>query len=395
MNIPPQTPPDTQADGAAGSAGAGRLADALRAAITRELLRAYHFINSSHFRSALVAPTLGLHDSERNLGLWQVHTRTLLISERLVFDKPWSIVLEVLKHEMAHQYVHEILGQRDETAHGPAFQAVCARLGIDATAVGIKPAPGGGLAAEPPEQDDQSRLLRRVARLLALAQSHNPHEAEAAMHEAQRLMLKHNIDRQHVEPGHPAAQRRRYGFRQLGTPKGRTDEAQRLLAMLLGRYFFVEAIWVPSYDPRRDRRGSVLEICGSEDNLEMAAYVHDFLTHTAERLWVEHKQAAGIRGDRERRTYLAGVMLGFAERLADKERAHQVEGLVWAGDPGLRDYFRRRYPHVRRVQQKGQPRTQARAAGKKAGREIILSRPLRSGSSGGGPRAALPGRRED
>ena len=367
----------------------------LESALLRQLLVEWRNFNQTYFKGKLVPPVLQLSEGGTQLGCWTQQSRTLELSRKLVLEQPWGVVMEVLKHEMAHQYVHEILGQRDETAHGPAFQAVCARLGIDATAVGIKPAPGGGLAAEPPEQDDQSRLLRRVARLLALAQSHNPHEAEAAMHEAQRLMLKHNIDRQHVEPGHPAAQRRRYGFRQLGTPKGRTDEAQRLLAMLLGRYFFVEAIWVPSYDPRRDRRGSVLEICGSEDNLEMAAYVHDFLTHTAERLWVEHKQAAGIRGDRERRTYLAGVMLGFAERLADKERAHQVEGLVWAGDPGLRDYFRRRYPHVRRVQQKGQPRTQARAAGKKAGREIILSRPLRSGSSGGGPRAALPGRRED
>lgn len=373
------------------AAGSEQLGDALRAAITRELLRAFHFINSSHFRSVLLAPTIGLHPGERNLGQWQAHTRTLLLSEQLVLTKPWSVVLEVLKHEMAHQYVHEILGQREETAHGPAFQAVCARLGIDATAVGLHPVSSGSESAD---SDDQSRLLRRIARLLALAQSHNPHEAEAAMHEAQRLMLKHNLDRQHVDPHGPQARRIRYGFRQLGLPKGRTDEAQRLLAMLLGRHFFVEAIWVPSYDPRRNRRGSVLEICGSEDNLEMAAYVHDFLTHTAERLWTEHKQAAGIRGDRERRTYLAGVMLGFAERLAEKERVHQVEGLVWAGDPGLQDYFRRRYPHVRRVHQKGQPRTQARAAGKQAGREIILSRPLRSGATGRGPIAALPGRRE-
>ena len=389
---PPPVPPAGAPD--AEGPDAGHLADSLRAAITRELSRSWHFINSSHFRSALTAPTLGLHRGDRALGLWQAATRTILLSERLVLDKPWGVVLEVLKHEMAHQYVHEILGQTTETAHGPAFQAVCARLGIDATAVGLKPPPAGDAASGPDE--DQSRLLRRVARLLALAESQNPHEAEAAMYEAQRLMLKHNLDRQQFDRAHAgAAPRARYGFRQLGEPRGRTDEAQRLLAMLLGKYFFVEAIWVPGYDPRCDRRGTVLEICGSEDNLEMAAYVHGFLTHTAERLWAAHKQAAGITADRDRRTYLAGVMLGFAERLAEKERQHQVEGLVWAGDRVLQDYFRRRHPHVRRVQQKGQPRTPARAEGKKAGREIVLSRPLRSGASPGGPRAALPGRRED
>lgn len=391
------SPPPADQAGAPDAEGphAEHLADSLRAAITRELLRSWHFINSSHFRSALLAPTLGLHRGDRSLGLWQAATRTILLSERLVLDKPWGVVLEVLKHEMAHQYVHEILGQTVETAHGPAFQAVCARLGIDATAVGLKPPPEDADAASGPDAD-QSRLLRRVARLLALAESQNPHEAEAAMYEAQRLMLKHNLDRQQFDRTHAGtAPRARYGFRQLGEPRGRTDEAQRLLAMLLGKYFFVEAIWVPGYDPRSDRRGTVLEICGSEDNLEMAAYVHGFLTHTAERLWAAHKQAAGITADRDRRTYLAGVMLGFAERLAEKERQHQVEGLVWAGDRVLQDYFRRRYPHVRRVQQKGQPRTPARAEGKKAGREIVLSRPLSSGATPGRARAALPGRRED
>ena len=400
----PPPPPGPSADPAAAGAAAGRSASAspprsdtarlsaeLRAAVVRELARAWHFINGSHFRSALLPPTIGLHPGQSRLGMWQAATRTLSLAEDLVMSRPWGVVLEVLKHEMAHQYVHEILGQTTETAHGPAFQAVCARLGIDATAVGLKPPPTDAAT----EADaDHSRLLRRVARLLALAESQNPHEAEAAMYEAQRLMLKHNLDRQQVGRA-GAAPRARYGFRQLGEPRGRTDEAQRLLAMLLGKYFFVEAIWVPGYDPRCDRRGTVLEICGSEDNLEMAAYVHGFLTHTAERLWAAHKQAAGITADRDRRTYLAGVMLGFAERLAEKERQHQVEGLVWAGDRVLQDYFRRRYPHVRRVQQKGQPRTPARAEGKKAGREIVLSRPLRSGATPGGPRAALPGRRED
>ena len=379
---------------ASGPDRAAPLADALRTAITRELLRCWHFINSSHFRSALRPPTLGLHPGGHSLGLWQAPTRTILLSERFVLEKPWGVVLEVLKHEMAHQYVHEVLGRCEETAHGPAFQSVCARLGIDATAAGLKTPLGSSTDSE---ADDQPRLLRRIARLLALAQSQNPHEAEAAMHEAQRLMLKHNLDRQQLGATFPGGeQRARYGFRQLGEPKGRTDEAQRLLAMLLGRYFFVEAIWVPGYDPRTDRRGTVLEICGTADNLEMAAYVYDFLNQTAERLWVAHKQATAIRGDRDRRTYLAGVMLGFAERLADKERQHQVEGLVWAGDAVLQDFFRRRHPHVRRVHQKGQPRTEARAEGKKAGREIILSRPLRSGSaeSGGGRPLALPARRD-
>ncbi|MFO0572763.1 MAG: DUF2786 domain-containing protein [Polyangia bacterium] len=427
-------PPASDPAAAAGDAGAGRaapprsdparLSAELRAAVVRELARAWHFINGSHFRSALLPPTIGLHPGQSRLGMWQAATRTLSLAEDLVMSRPWGVVLEVLKHEMAHQYVHEILGPRGgargvsksghdvdgsadchETAHGPAFQAVCERLGIDATASGLpEPPPGAGDGAASAE----TKLLQRVARLLALAESSNVHEAEAAMQEAQRLLLKHNLGARAARDAHDArnardgrharegGRARGYSFRHLGPVRARVDESARLVAMILGRHFFVEAIWVQSYDPLAARRGSVLEVCGSVENLELASYVHDFLHAAGERLWSEHKQRAGLRLDRDRRTYIAGVMLGFAERLAVQEKAQRTEGLVWCGDADLDVFFRRRHPHVRRVYQKGQPRTEARQEGQRAGRELVLHRPLRAPSSSGasaGPRALPPARR--
>lgn len=417
---PPPPPPPPGADRAAPPrSDTTRLSAELRAAVVRELARAWHFINGSHFRSALLPPTIGLHPGQSRLGMWQAATRTLSLAEDLVMSRPWGVVLEVLKHEMAHQYVHEILGPRGgppgssqeghgpdgsadchETAHGPAFQAVCARLGIDATASGLPESPpgeGDGASAE-------TKLLQRVARLLALAESSNVHEAEAAMQEAQRLLLKHNLsaraarDAREGRGAGGGGRERGYSFRHLGPVRARVDESARLVAMILGRHFFVEAIWVQSYDPLAARRGSVLEVCGSVENLELASYVHDFLHAAGERLWLEHKQRAGLRLDRDRRTYIAGVMLGFAERLATQEKAQRTEGLVWCGDADLDVFFRRRHPHVRRVYQKGQPRTEARQEGQRAGRELVLHRPLRAPSSssqgaGAGPRALPPARR--
>lgn len=398
----------TSGAGAAAKEGAARLSAELRAAVVRELLRSWHFINGSHFRSALLPPTLGLHAGEHRLGFWQGATRTLSLAEELVMTRPWGVVLEILKHEMAHQYVHEILGRTDETAHGASFQAVCAKLGIDATASGLphETEARGREAADSAE----AKLLQRVARLLALAESSNLHEAEAAMKEAQRLLLKHNLDAGRARTGHAAGApghagatdraRRSYSFRHLGAVRARVDESARLVAMILGRHFFVEAIWVQSYDAAAGRRGSVLEICGSVDNLELAAYVHDFLHAAGERLWAEHKRRTGLRLDGERRTYLAGVMLGFAERLSQQEEAQRTEGLVWRGDADLDTFFRRRHPHIRRVYQKGQPRSEARQEGQRAGRELVLHRPLRAPSSGhsagqtpSAPKALPPARR--
>jgi hypothetical protein len=344
----------------------GSLSAQLHAATVRELLRSWHHFNATLFRRALNPPQLGLSPSGSKLGMWLPGTRALLLSESLVMTKPWGVVLEVLKHEMAHQYVHEILGRSDESAHGPAFQAVCARMGIDASAAGL---PSSTDSEEEPVDGDRARQLRKIARLLSLAESQNIHEAESAMQEAQRLLLKYNLEV-------PTTDGRRYSFRHLGQPRGRVDEHLRLVAVVLGRFFFVETIWVSSFEPLTGRQGSVLEVVGRSENLEMSAYVYDFLLHSAERLWLEHKRQHRLTSNRERRTFLSGVMLGFADKLAQQQKGQAQQGLVWVADAELSKYLRNRHPNIRRVYSQGQPRSETRAAGKQAGEKLVLHRPI-------------------
>jgi hypothetical protein len=345
----------------------------LERALVRELAHTWRVLNGTHFKDALRPPTLALVGSEAHLGRWIPATRTLEISRPLVLTKPWGVVVEVMKHEMAHQYAHEVLGATDETAHGPAFRMTCEKLGIDASAAGLPSAP----------RDENGKMIERIARLLALAESPNVHEAEAAMAAAQRLMLKYNLEAR----GAAAS----YAYRHLGKPTGRTTEGERILAMIVGTYFFVEAIWVPVYRPREGKRGSVLEICGTSENLEIAEYVHGFLTETAERLWREHKRAQGLRSDRDRRTYIAGVMTGFAEKLAHQSRANRAQGLVWVKDGDLEGFFRKRHPYVRHFRYVGQQRNESYAHGRAAGQRIVLHRAVKEPSEERG--LALPAKR--
>ena len=241
-----------------------RLTAALEAALVRELRATWWQLNESFFRDALRPPTMHLVLGRHNLGRWMPATRTIEMSRPLLLERAWGVVVEVLKHEMAHQYVHEVLGETDQAPHGRAFQEACARLGVDARASGVPEVQA--TAAE-------DRVVERIARLLALAESPNRHEAEAAMAVAQRLMLKHNLDASRDRKG--AA--RDYAFLHLGEPTGRVAEHERLVAMILGKYFFVEAIWIPVYRPLAGKRGSVLELCGTSANLAIADYVHGFL----------------------------------------------------------------------------------------------------------------------
>lgn len=339
-----------------------RLSSELENALLRELAREWARLNERLFDGALEPPGLGLHDRESPLGAWDRRTRSLRLARSLLTHEPWAVTVEVLKHEMAHQYVHEVLGCTEETAHGPAFRETCQRLGIDAAAAGLPE------AVDP--DSPRARALRKVQGLLALAESPNPHEAEAALNAAHRLMRRHNI------AWSATASRGAYGFVQVGPVKKRFQAHEKLLAGILGQHFFVQALWALSLDPWTLERGRVLEICGTPENLAIAEHVHAYVLQTAERLWRQHKRQHRLPNNRSRRRFLSGVMVGFHDRLSEEATECEETGLIWQGDADLQDWVGRRHPHL--VRGRG-PRMKADATwshGRAAGRQITVHRPV-------------------
>jgi len=154
--------------------------------------------------------------------------------------------------------------------------------------------------------------------------------------------------------------------------------------ILLAPHFFVEDIGVPVYRALDSQRGPGLEMCGTPANLAVAEYVHAYLTETSEQLWQEHKKALGLDSNRDRRVYLAGVMAGFAEKLARQAVKHKEEGLVWVKDADLGHFFRRRHPHIRHVRHTGARKNEAFAHGREAGKRIVLRKGVQGGTGARG-----------
>jgi hypothetical protein len=304
-----------------------------------------------------------LREGTSLLGCFVRDPRRIELSRSLVLNEPWGSVIEVLKHEMAHQFVVEVY-RDEETSHGPRFQQLCEHLGIDARGSGL-PAP----------HNERTPILDRIRKLFALAGSSNQNEAEAAMRMAHRLMLKHNLERPST------TETNAYGWKHLGRYTGRISEAENLLAGLLGEFFFVQPIWVSVYRVQDHKRVSVLEVTGRHENLAMAEYVYSFLQNAGEALWREHKQRHEIRRDSERRVYLAGVMRGFAEKLRSERKAAEATGLVWVADPAAQRYFRRRHPRVRTTVRVSSEHRATAAHGREAGKSLVLNRPLGQGPS--------------
>jgi hypothetical protein len=352
----------------------GELSIELEAKLLVRLVDEWESINATFFWHALRRPVFQLSDARERLGQWNAELRSLEISRSLVLERPWVEVVEVLKREVGHQFVDECL-RAEGIDREPAFQRVCERLGIDVQSRGPE---------APAADDPASRTLDRIRKLLALAQSPNQHEAELAAMTARRLMLRLNLE---VDRTPRPVERRRYGFRHLGRPAGRIFEHDRRLASILGKYFFVQSLWIPVYRPREGKRGTVLEICGLEANLLMAEHVHAFLSATVTRLWSEYARGSGQGVSRDRQAFLAGAMRGFDAKLEAQGRQLEEQGLVWAPPAELRSYFQRRYPRIQTVHRSGARRNDAYAEGERAGREIVLSQPVATGPSGEAPKA--------
>jgi hypothetical protein len=348
------------------------LSAALETALLRELRACYDWENHARFGRRLMPPVFALADAAGWLGRWVRATRTIELSRAFVLERPWLEVLGVLQHEMAHQFVDEVRGMVDETAHGETFRRVCAERGIDARAAGAPvPADSG---------PDVDRVLDRIRKLLALAGSPNQHEAEIAMRKAHELMLRHNVE------AAAARGERSFEIRQLGDPLRRATRVEADIIALLTQFFFVKAIRVPVYLPLHGRRGLVYEILGTRPNVEMASHVHAFLLATAERLWSENRGDRRVRSGRDRLQYQSGVVRGFHEKLAAERTELQGTGLVWVRDAGLDEAYHARHPRIttttRRVNVSA-----AHAAGREAGRTVVLHKPVERGpSSSASPR---------
>lgn len=373
----------------------------LEAALVRELASNFAWENDARFGKRLRPPVFVLSNAATRLGQWISATRTLELSRKMVLARPWPEVIAVLQHEMAHQYVDEVLQVRDESAHGPTFQRVCSERGIDARAAG-RPvaatadaqAASDAPSASPHAQTEGNRVLERIRKLLALAGSAEMHEAELAMKRAHELMLRYNID-EAAAPKNLA-----YEVAHLGDPTKRHTRVETEIIALLSALFFVKVIQVPVYLPTLGKRGSVFEIAGTQANLAMATHVYAFLMATAERLWLANRNDKRVRSGRDRLAYQAGVIRGFHEKLATERKSLSVvpsdsneKALVWRGDRALDAFYRAKHPRiVRRTSRVRQ--NAAHAAGAEAGRTIVLHRPVGSGegrTSNSGPRY-LPGK---
>ena len=292
-------------------------------------------------RCSLQMPLFTLRDLNGKWGTWSGSKREISLSRKLVMNHSWDSVREVLVHEIAHQYVHEVLGTHNETPHGHLFQEACHLLRANPKSSGSYPPLDERVASESLHSNDKTML--RVKKLMALAESGNRHEAELAMAKAHELITKYNLDLFAEE-----IERRDFTSLFVGKPALRHSREDYRLAHLLQDFYFVHGIWVSAYVVEKEKMGRVLEISGTLQNLKIASYVHDFVCRFIRTQWIEYNKGKRLNSYRKS-DFAVGVIQGFRSKLEQSQKQMESRNefaLVKMEDPLLAGYVAYRYPRI-------------------------------------------------
>lgn len=344
----------------------------------RQLREDWKNTNYGNFKDKMVLPNIDLLDSDKTLGKWEGGVkRKISISSFLIKSYPWQYTQEVLYHEMTHQYVEEVLRITDALPHGDVFKKTCDEKGFDHSA-------NGNIhdwverRKDVRQPSNNHKILDKIQKLMSLAQSNNQHEAELAMAKAQEFLLKYNLSLLEVETN------RKYVHKQIGDV-GRGSPIKSLISTIINKFFFVETLWMYGYDPHSDKKGRILEIYGTPENVEMAGYVHDYLHNISEKFWDGYKRKQKkVTGNKHRRTYIYGLLNGFYHKLETKIVENESKSLIWKGDPQLGTYFRRRNPSIRQTTFRySKSCREAYDSGMKSGKKLVIRKGIKSQNSGG------------
>ena len=317
---------------------------------TSQLYREYKDI-SWRYKVNLDPPIIEIFESEKYWGRWIPESRTIKISAKLIHGHSWDVVVNILKHEMAHQIATELFDI--DGGHGKQFQKCCQMIGVPhdfRSASGDIPKIILDLK-EYKISSEKRRLLEKVDKLLSLAKSVNKHEAELAMNKAREFILKYNLKRVQKDSGS------KYVYKIINHKKKRIENYQRKICSILSNFFFVDIVCSYLYDATLRDTHRTIELLGTLENVLMAEYVYFFLLNQLESLWVRHQAKTGAPF-REKRSYWLGIIEGFREKLEHMEkiksdfqhlprsRQKTVSALICGEDGMLSNFKKDRFPRL-------------------------------------------------
>lgn len=285
--------------------------------------------------------------------------------------EPQKRLYNLLRHELAHYLAFILYGHCE--AHGWAFKSVCARYGWGeevSSAVEVLQEPS---VIQSIEVED--RVLEKVQKLLALASSANPHEAELAALKSHELLLKHNMT---MAQSLSKEDEEEYAVKRLYKLSKKNAKVNAISQIL--KFFFVTSIYC-AYDEL-----VCLEIFGTRSNVAIAEYVGIFLEREFDRLWDQARSAnPNLKGLASKNSFFRGLAQGYCEKMESHRRSFsssESQALALVED-NLEKKISWAFPHLRRNSSRyARHCEESSRLGLAAGQKLNISTAVKNESSG-------------
>lgn len=215
----------------------------------------------------------------------------------------------IIRHELAH-YITFINHGEPVMPHCSEFRTFCQRMGwgeeVSKATICLE-------EEQSMASIEDSSVLRKVQKLMALASSSNKHEAEQAMIKSQQLLLKHNLESKYI-----GAEEDEKMFLKRIMKQKKENAKMRAIAQILST-FFVSTVY--------SRAGDFiyLEILGSAVNIEIAEYVANVLHIELEQLWAQAQKSCHLKGMVAKNSFFLGLAKGYCNKIQSLKREYQAD----------------------------------------------------------------------
>lgn len=274
---------------------------------------------------------------------------------------------DLIRHELAH-YITFINYGTAVQPHSTEFRAFCQRMGWGEEVYKATVCLENGQTTS---VIDESSVLRKVQKLMALASSSNKNEAEQAMIKSQQLLLKHNIESKYIDG---EAEEKIFLKRIMKQKK--ENAKMRTIAIIL-ETFFVSIVY--------NRAGdfTYLEVVGNEVNIEIAEYVATVLNDELDKLWNHAQQHANLRGAIAKNSFLLGLAKGYCTKIQSlkKEYNSDITTALMVIEKQLIDAKAMVYQRLSSTKRRGHYCPESSALGEKMGRQLNINPALSKSSN--------------
>lgn len=203
-------------------------------------------------------------------------------------------------------------------------------------------------AAMDPKTDDKQSALKRIAKIMNLAENAgSAGEAEAALAAAMRIATLNNIEQAQIDQminknRDPLAAYEQDTVISFGD---RAPTEYGFIWQILENFFNVSLITRRG----RGKTGTGATMIGKREDIEIATYVYNQLAVQYRQLWYGHKAKTNA-STTLKRAYYTGLMQGMIVRLHRERNKMQEElALVIIKDPKISEAFDKFYPKTKTV----------------------------------------------